>query len=185
MTGDFLYIIPLITRLLVKTKKISSHGVSFLEVDIDSFFYVEKSRAITPYICTLKTHICTRYLARHVINIYIPGSLDCNHRKIIILFNTKMRNSPIWFDLFLCCVNLSRGGRFLPAVGVSWQKKNRETSGLVSVSKEAELYFTVFYPQDPLEWGNDEGMREWCTTIQNMTGFLTIQSLMQMDEMFL
>ena len=41
MTGDVLYIIPLITRLLAKTKKITSHGVSFYNLSVTSIRSVD------------------------------------------------------------------------------------------------------------------------------------------------
>ena len=34
------------------------------------------TRVISPYICALKTHICTRYLAHRVINIYVKRISD-------------------------------------------------------------------------------------------------------------
>ena len=53
MTGDVLYIIPLITRLLAKTKKITSHGVSFHNLFVTSIRSVDQQRNNQPKTLTL------------------------------------------------------------------------------------------------------------------------------------
>ena len=48
MTGDVLYIIPLITRLLAKNEKITSHGVYFYNLIVTSIRCVDQQRNSPP-----------------------------------------------------------------------------------------------------------------------------------------
>ena len=58
------------------------------------------TRVISPYICTLKTHICTRYLARHIylnttnIAIWCLTFFNC-----FLFFNEPYRTQPSWCKL--------------------------------------------------------------------------------------
>ena len=48
MTGDVLYMIPLITRLLAKTKKITSHGAPFYNLFVTSIRSVDQLQLVAP-----------------------------------------------------------------------------------------------------------------------------------------